>query len=66
MTLEQFLIYAFLASPFVIAILLTWVLLQAGIAFVLGIAIAAAGGWFARSVKHSMDREYGLNNWKWP
>lgn len=66
MSAEQALIYAFLASPVLIAVLLCWVLFSAGIAYVLAILISAAGAWFARGVKESIDRDYRSRNWKWP
>lgn len=66
MSLENVLIYAFLASPIVLAILLAWVLFSAGVAYVLTALIAAAGAWYARGFKYEIDRNYRTRNWKWP
>jgi Flp pilus assembly protein TadB len=66
MSLERLLIYAFLASPALIAILIIWLTLSAGFAFVLSIAISSATAWFVRGWKESLDRDYRARNWKWP
>ena len=66
MTFEQALIYAFLASPFMLCILVLVLMFSAGPAFVFSVGVAAVGAWFARGWKEDLDRDYRAQNWKFP
>jgi hypothetical protein len=66
MNAETFFLWAILAAPVLVGVLLCWVLFSAGLAYILAIGITAIGTWWARGCKDAIDRDYRARNWRFP
>lgn len=63
-TLERFFVYAMLASPAMLCVLLASLVFSSGIVVVISIIVGAGVAWLARGWKDEMDREDRIRNYR--